>query len=343
MTATLSALRCLFFGTDAVSLPTLQRLHDALGPGDALSLLSSLSVVTTEQVHKVRNRPVPPAEVYTYAKDNELPLHIVPRYPSRRQLFWQENISRFVDSHDIAVLVSFGHRLPASLLTALPQGCINMHPSLVPRYRGAAPIIWALMDGVSETGVSILQMTSGKFDSGPLLAQQRVPIPPNTSHAELSRTLAEEGAALLLDSLPKLATLRRNALKQDELQSSSAPKIDGTHAYIQFQSWDMDHIVRRYRALADAHPLHGFVNGKRLALLELEPADSTSIAALLHNSSWQPGDLVQHQRELFLCCLGQRWLKCKTLMFEGAHKQLSAFEFINGHLKPQNRISLHLT
>jgi methionyl-tRNA formyltransferase len=130
---------------------------------------------------------------------------------------------------ELLVVVAYGQILPKSLLEVAPGGAINVHASLLPRYRGAAPIQWAVARGETETGVTTMQLDEG-LDTGPILLQSATPIAPEETAAELQPRLAALGAALLVETLRGLAAGSVGAKPQDPASASLAPileKADG--------------------------------------------------------------------------------------------------------------------
>jgi len=130
---------------------------------------------------------------------------------------------------ELAVVVAYGKILPPAVLTALPRGCINVHGSLLPRYRGAAPVQWAVIDDAHETGVSIMQLDEG-MDTGPVYLERRVAIDPDETAGELLARLAPIGAQSLLEVVAALAAGTARAEPQDHARASHAPmlaKLDG--------------------------------------------------------------------------------------------------------------------
>jgi methionyl-tRNA formyltransferase len=124
---------------------------------------------------------------------------------------------------DVAVVVAFGQILPRAVLDVAPRGSINVHASLLPRYRGAAPIAWAIMRGEAETGVSIMQMDEG-MDTGPVLLTVRTPIGPDETAGEPGPPrLADIGAGALVEALARLATLTPAA--QPHAEATPAPRL----------------------------------------------------------------------------------------------------------------------
>src|SRR5687768_4735387 len=111
-------------------------------------------------------------------------------------------------STELAVVVAYGKILPAAVLQALPRGCINVHASILPRYRGAAPVQWAVINGDPETGVAVMQLDEG-MDTGPVLLERRTAIDPDETSGELLARLSPVGAAALLDALSRISELPR--------------------------------------------------------------------------------------------------------------------------------------
>ncbi|HUB06893.1 MAG TPA: methionyl-tRNA formyltransferase [Myxococcales bacterium] len=125
---------------------------------------------------------------------------------------------------DVVVVAAYGKILPPSFLELPRLGCVNVHASLLPRYRGAAPIQWAIARGERETGVTLMQMEEG-LDTGPILAQRRCPILPEDTGVQLTDRLALLGAALLRAELPRLERGELRATRQDDAQATLAPRL----------------------------------------------------------------------------------------------------------------------
>lgn len=132
---------------------------------------------------------------------------------------------------ELAAVVAYGKILPADVLAALPRGCLNVHGSILPRYRGAAPVQWAVIHGDAETGVDIMQLDEG-MDTGPVLLEKRVAIDPDETAGELLERLAPIGAAALLEAIAQLATLVPRP--QDHAAATHAPMLEKTDGAIDF-------------------------------------------------------------------------------------------------------------
>ena len=134
---------------------------------------------------------------------------------------------------ELAVVVAYGKILPVPVLEALPRGCINVHASLLPKYRGAAPVQWAVIHGESETGVSIMQLDAG-MDTGPVYLERRVAIGAAETSGELLDRLAPIGAAALLDAIAQLEAGSARAVPQDHARATHAPMLAKTDGAIDF-------------------------------------------------------------------------------------------------------------
>ncbi len=183
---------------------------------------------------------------------------------------------------DAGVVVAYGLILPKAVLAAPRLGCLNLHASLLPRWRGAAPIQRAILAGDHETGVTVMQMDEG-LDSGPILLQQRVPIGPETTAAALHDQLAAIGARLLVEALDGLAAGTLAARPQDERKACYADKLTRAEGRLDWRRPAAD-LARRVRALT---PWPGafaqLPGGRRLKVLRAEVVDRATA---------KPGELL---------------------------------------------------
>jgi methionyl-tRNA formyltransferase len=174
---------------------------------------------------------------------------------------------------ELAVVVAYGKILPKAVLDALPRGCINVHASILPRYRGAAPVQWAVIHGEPETGVAIMQLDEG-MDTGPVLLERRITIDPHETSGELLARLAPIGAAALLDAMTAIGDGTARPITQDHAAATHAPMLEKTDGLIDFaqpahavaarirgvdpwpgaQALHRAQIVKLFRAVAVARP-----------------------------------------------------------------------------------------
>ncbi|HJS21128.1 MAG TPA: methionyl-tRNA formyltransferase [Steroidobacteraceae bacterium] len=229
----MSALRVVFAGTPEFAVPVLQAL--------ARSRHALVGVLTQPDRPAGRGRRVTASAVKTAA----LELGLAVEQPATLK---DADAARILASWhpDVLVVVAYGLLLPAAILEVPPRGCINVHGSLLPRWRGAAPIERALLAGDRETGVSIMHMDRG-LDTGPVYAAQVLAIRAEDTAGRLRSRLAALGAQALLDVLGQVADGTARALPQDSALATYAPKIEKAEARI---DWRLaaEEIERRVRA-----------------------------------------------------------------------------------------------
>jgi len=216
-------MRVVFFGTPDFAVPTLAALL-------AQPEFDVLGVVTQPDQPQGRGQKIQPSPVKVLAQQYHLPLWQPPRL--RRDLATQQALNEL--NADVFVVVAYGQILPPDVLRMPRWGCVNGHGSLLPKYRGAAPIQWALVNGETHTGITIMLMDAG-MDTGPMLAQQSVTIDLFTSLPELWQKLAQLTAELLVKTLPKLPEL--TPIPQDETQATYATLALATD----YDCWHPEH------------------------------------------------------------------------------------------------------
>ena len=210
--------RVLFFGTDDFSLPSLEKLHALTS--DPNSSLTSVDVVTTGDVRRTPKAKPTPVPVKKFALENNITVHEIPTGLSPMDL--EHNWTCPV-GFDLGVVVSFGYFVPKPVLSSLRLGAINVHPSLLPAYRGAAPISWTVLRGDDETGVSIIEVDPDAFDSGGILLQVEEPVHPDEMYSELRKRLSMIGADCLVAALRNMELgMRPNMQQQQQQQQSSS-------------------------------------------------------------------------------------------------------------------------
>lgn len=227
---------------------------------------------------------------------------------------------------DLMVVVAYGLILPLAVL-ALPRlGCINLHASLLPRWRGAAPIQWALLSGDSETGVSLMQMDAG-LDTGAVLAQIRCPITPEDTAGSLHDRLAMAGATLLVNQLAALESQSLTPQPQEATQANYAHKITPDHARINWNrpALELERLIRAFNPWPVAHTDW---NGKRLRIgsaQALPDAPTTGPAGHVSITPTRPPQLE--------VTTGQGRLRLLEVQLAGG-KPMSAQAFVNAHPLP---------
>ena len=178
---------------------------------------------------------------------------------------------------DVAVVVAYGKILPESLLEIPPKGFVNVHFSLLPEYRGAAPVQRAVMEGRDETGVSIMVLTAG-MDEGPVLATVTSPIEGSDTAGSVGDRLAVEGAKLLVETLPAYLQGRIEPLEQDHSRATYAPKITTDEAAVDWTR-PASEIVDHVRGLNPVPGAWTTLAGERLKIWAAAPSDRSDLAA----------------------------------------------------------------
>lgn len=215
------------------------------------------------------------------------------------------------------VVAAYGKILPRWLLDLPRYGAINVHPSLLPRYRGAAPIQWAILKGERETGVTTFLMDEG-LDSGPILLQRRVPIGEEETASELSRRLSEVGSELILETLRGLQQGRIRPRPQDHQEACYAPKIERHQGLIRWQE-PAGRILNLIRALDPWPSAYTFYRGKLLKIWRAQRGKGRGEA----------GEVIGLEGGIEVAC-GEGSLLIRELQLEG-RRRMEAGEFLRGH------------
>ena len=219
---------------------------------------------------------------------------------------------------DLFVVVAF-RILPLELLMIPPRGAINLHASLLPRYRGAAPINWALINGEEETGVTVFQIKP-TIDTGDILLQERVAILPSDTYGTLAPRLAEIGARLIVEAIDGLETGTLKGTPQDESLATPAPKIFPELGEIDWYKPASD-LRNLIHGLSPTPGAFTFFQGKRLKILRASVTDE--------KFPGEPGTIIQCDKNNLSVLTGQGVLKLEELQFEG-RKTLPSTEFLCG-------------
>ncbi|MCS7224500.1 MAG: methionyl-tRNA formyltransferase, partial [Armatimonadetes bacterium] len=220
---------------------------------------------------------------------------------------------------DVLVVVAFGRILRSECLSLAPLGAINAHPSLLPRYRGPAPIQHALLNGDSETGVTTIFMDE-RMDAGDIILQKRVPIFEDDDCQSLSQRLSEETASLMVQTLRLLPTGHCPRIPQDDVQATYAPILPPSLSHIDF-SWSAKRIVNLIRALSPQPGAHSFLRGKRIKFLKAK--------AVAGGQGGEPGQIISVTPSDFLIATGEGSLRPLTVQTEG-RRPLAVDEWLRG-------------
>jgi methionyl-tRNA formyltransferase len=223
-------MRAVFFGTPAIAVPSLE----------ALARVAQVAAVVC-QPDRPAGRGLQVAIPPVKACAERLGIPVVQPLKLRTPDFaeWLR-----AQQADVAVVLAYGRILPLQVLTAPRLGCLNLHASLLPRYRGAAPIQWAIVRGETETGISLMQMDEG-LDTGPVFTIRSTPIGPDETAGELADRLGSLAAELLEDALPRVLRGELTRVPQDDGRATLAPilkKEDGAIDWIKPAAAVHDHV-----------------------------------------------------------------------------------------------------
>lgn len=221
---------------------------------------------------------------------------------------------------DVFVVVAYGKMLPAKLLELPTHGCLNVHFSLLPRLRGAAPVQWALIEGHTLTGVTLIRLDEG-LDTGPILAQTEEVISPDDTAGELESRLAERGADLLIDVLRLVGDGRATTHSQVEGLATRASKLTKADAHIDW-SKDASDIVNRVRAFNPRPGAWGMVRFRRVKIWRVRASSDPSTDL--------PGTIDLAMPAALFVSTGNYQISIEELQPEGASR-MSAAQFVSGY------------
>jgi methionyl-tRNA formyltransferase len=313
----MNGLRIIFMGTAELSCASLEKLAQA-------SQFQIAAVVSQPDKPKGRDLKLQPTPVKVLAQKFNLPVLQPPK--ARDENF----ISQLRElKPDLIAVVAYGHILPQTILDLPAFGCLNVHTSLLPKYRGAAPIQWAIANGETETGVTIMKMDAG-MDTGPILAQKRTPILPQDDSSTLHNRLAQLGAELLFETIPGYVD-GKILPKPQSADASYAPKIKKEDGQIDW-SRPAQSILDRLRAFTPWPGAFTFLK------TEAKPCLLKVWRAEVAEKSGEAGEILSADESGIAIACGKNALRILELQREGG-RRMSAREFLAGHeLKPGEKI-----
>lgn len=305
------ALRVIFFGTAELARVILNTLAK-------LETLSLIGVVSQPDKPKGRALQLQPTPVKEEAAKWHLP--IMQPVRARDEVF----IKSLAELHpDLIIVAAYGQILPPNILELPPHGCLNVHTSLLPKYRGAAPIQWALLNGDAETGVTIMKMDAG-MDTGDILVQRGTPITPADDAQTLHDRLARLGAQVLVETIPNYVAGKITPRAQPAEGVSYTRKISKEDGCI---NWNqpapvLQNRVRAFLPWPGAHT-QIVISGKSqtLKIWRAEVVDRADGVA---------GEILAAGQSGFVVRCGEQALKILQLQLEGG-RRLHAEEFLRGH------------
>lgn len=310
-------MRLVMMGTGPFAVPTFRGLIHAR---------REIAALVTRPPKDSGGRPLPPNPMRQVAEEHSLPVcdpADINTPPA------QASLARY--EADLLVVCDYGQILSAETLATARFGGINLHASLLPKYRGAAPINWAIYHGETETGVSVIHMTP-RIDAGPVIAQARTPIEPNETAVELERRLAEIGEWLMRRSIDNIESGRLEALPQDPALASRAPRLKKTDGAVDW-SRPAEAIRNQVRALEPWPKTYTFWHreGKPPMRLILGPVEVAEAPAS------PPGTVLEAGDNRILIATGGGGAALGEIQPAGK-RRLSVDEFLRGYrVRPGDR------
>ncbi len=299
-------MKIIFYGTPDIALPFLQTLYND-------EEIEVVAVVTKPDKPVGRKQEIQSPPVKKIAKEYNIEV----LQPEKIDADFVDFIGNY--EADFNVVIAYGEILPTELLDAPTHGSINVHFSLLPKYRGAAPVQTALLNGDKETGVTFMDMEE-KLDAGGIYYVKKTPIESDENAEALLIRLSEVGAILLPTVLKDISEKVLSPIPQNEDEKSFCKKINKQDAEFDPNKEEAELIMNKYRAFYPWPGLFFMYEGKRCKILKCELSDGDVGA----------GELKKHEGELILGCKNGS-LKINKLQLEGK-KPMSDKDFVNGFL-----------
>jgi len=300
--------RIVFFGTPDFAVPSLRALIES--PHTVVGVVSQPDKPRGRGQH-VTESPVKQVAV----------AHGIPMFQPNR-LKHESSLADFRALRaDLGVVAAYGKILPAAVLEAPAHGLINVHASLLPKYRGAAPVHRAVIAGDMETGISIMHVVQA-LDAGAVYATATRPIGPDETSAEVEEDLARIGAELLMDVIADMVAGRASAVPQDDAASTYAARLQKDEGLIDWTARAAE-IHNKVRGLQPWPLTWTYIGGKRLIVLKTRPSDLDAAGAA-------PGTICAVSREAISVATGSGVIEILTVQPEG-RRSMAARDFVAGH------------
>lgn len=243
-------MKIVFMGTPDFARDSLSAIYDA---GHEIP-----AVVTVPDKPKGRGMKLIPCEVKEYAIEKGIKVYQPEKLRGNKEIV---DILKNINP-DVICVVAYGKIIPKEILEIPKYGCINVHPSLLPKYRGSAPIQWAILNGDKETGVTTMYLDEG-MDSGDIILQTKTPIDKDETSGELWDRLSKIGAELLVETLEKIENKTAPRIKQPK-EFTLAPMLEKSQAKIDWESKTAEEIKNLVRGLNPIMGAYSTINGKKI-------------------------------------------------------------------------------
>ncbi len=297
-------VRAVFFGTPAIAVPALRALAE---------VAEIVGVVCQPDRPAGRGLPLQPPAVKAAALELGLEVHQPVKVKTGNLDEWLS-----ARTPDVALVMAYGRILPPAVLAAPRRGCMNLHASLLPRWRGAAPINWAIAHGDTESGVCLMQMDEG-LDTGPVYARAKVDIGPEETAGELADQLALAAAQLVRDSLRLAVDGALTAVPQEHEHSTHAPPLERADGALNFSKGARD-LVNLVRALAPRPGAHTLLAGRPLKVAQARLSNEAAFG--------EPGLVRVSQKRVLVSTIDGAF-ELGRAQLEG-RKELAALDLIHG-------------
>lgn len=306
-------LKLVFCGTPQFAVPTLQAL---LGAGHEIALVVSQP---DRPVGREQQLTAPPV------KQTALNAGLPVMQPEKIRNNEEFRTRLEAIAPDAIVVVAYGRIIPPWMLELPRLGCINLHASLLPRYRGAAPIQWAVANGDGFTGNTTMLLEEG-LDTGPILLQQTREIGPDETAVELFEDLACSGAPLMVETLAGLARGTIEPQPQNHEFATFAPLLNREDGRMDFARRAAHELYNRWRGFQPWPGAFTALDGKKLIVHRMARAEPPALA---EDNVVDPGRICVEDQRLFVACAQNTWLELIEVQLEGK-KRIAAAEFLRG-------------
>jgi methionyl-tRNA formyltransferase len=306
-------VKLVFCGTPRFAVPTLEAL---LAAGHEIALAVSQP---DRPVGRKQELTAPPVKQCALAAG----IPVVQPEKIRNNIEFRAQLEAIAP--EAVVVVAYGRIIPPWML-ALPRlGCINLHASLLPKYRGAAPIQWSVAMGDAVSGNTTMLLEEG-LDTGPILLQREMTIAPEQTAADLFEVLALAGAPLVVETLDGLADGSIHPQAQDHERATLAPLLDRESGRMDFARFTAQEIKNRWRGFQPWPGAFTLLDGKKLIVHRLGVGEISSLDGARDT---QTGQIHVEDHRLFIACAQSTWIELLEVQLEGK-KRMSAGDFLRG-------------
>ncbi|KPK40170.1 MAG: hypothetical protein AMJ78_07480 [Omnitrophica WOR_2 bacterium SM23_29] len=301
-------MRIVFFGTSDFAVPGLVKLNKCH---------RIAAVVTKPDKPKGRHLLLRPSLIKLKAQELNIPLFFIEQDSHKHAI---DELKRY--DADLFVVIAYGGILPSDILSIPKFYSMGVHASLLPKYRGAAPINWAILNGNKTTGVTVFKL-SEKMDTGDIILQRRVEILDSDDAGTLSLKLSEEGANLLLEAMELIEGRKEQFIKQREEDATYAPRLRKEDGAIDWTK-DATYIHNQVRAMYMWPGASSNLSGRAIKIWR------AFVAQPQVKGVYRPGEIIKAEQNGILVACGKGVLSVKVVQLAGG-KQMSVSDFLQGH------------